>query len=98
MGLPRLAVIQSGPPMIRFVPIDVECYAGYKGEETPRGFTWNGRRYEVEEILDRWYQGSRDPIVAASDYFKVRIADGIQCIVRRDRQSSAWYLMEAEAE
>ena len=81
--------------MARAIPIQVECYAGYRSEESPRSFSLNGRRYEIEEIVDRWYQGSRDPAVPACDYFKVRAAGGILFILRMDRESFSWYLMEA---
>jgi len=37
-------------------PIQVECYAEAKADETPRRFTWNGRTREINEVLDRWYQ------------------------------------------
>jgi len=74
--------------------IQVECYAGYRSEESPRSFFLNDRRYEIEEIVDRWYQGSRDPAVPACDYFKVRAADGSLFIIRMDRESLSWYLME----
>jgi hypothetical protein len=89
--------------MARAIPIQVECYAGYRSEESPRSFSLDGRRYEIEEIVDRWYQGSRDPAVPACDYFKVRAAGGILAateggilfILRMDRESFSWYLMEA---
>jgi len=80
--------------MIRSVRIQVESYSGYRNDETPRRFLWNNRRYEIEEIIDRWYQASRDPAVPTSDYFKVRTADALLYIIRLDRQSSAWYLMK----
>jgi hypothetical protein len=80
--------------MTRLTSVQVECYAGYKGDETPRGFTWNDRHYEIQEIIDRWYQGSRDPMVAASDYYKVRTVEGSLFIIRRDRDTLAWQLVE----
>jgi hypothetical protein len=80
--------------MICFVRIQVESYSGYRNDETPRTFIWNNRRYEVVEIIDRWYQASRNPAVPTSDYFKVRAADALLYIIRLDRQSSAWYLMK----
>lgn len=33
--------------------IDVVCYAGYKGEETPVRFTRDGVTYEILKILER---------------------------------------------
>ena len=32
----------------------VECYAGYRDEETPRVLVIGERRIAVVEILDRW--------------------------------------------
>jgi hypothetical protein len=32
----------------------VECYAGYRGEETPRALVIGEGRITVIEILDRW--------------------------------------------
>jgi hypothetical protein len=80
--------------MIRFVPIQVESYSGYRRDETPLSFIWNNRRYEILEIIDRWYQATMDPAVSPSDYFKVRGADALLYVIRLDRQSSAWYLVE----
>jgi len=36
------------------VQIRVECYAGYRGEETPRRFWMGNTKVEVAEVLDRW--------------------------------------------
>jgi hypothetical protein len=65
--------------------IRVECYAGYRGEEEPRGFTLGERRFAVVEILDRWL----DP---AHRYFKVRVDDGRRFILRHDSASGDWEL------
>jgi hypothetical protein len=58
------------------IPIQIECYAGMKADETPRRFTWEGRRIEVAEVLDRWYQVESLPEWPRADYFKVQGADG----------------------
>lgn len=34
--------------------IQVDCYSGYRGEETPRRFTMDTKTIEVAGILDRW--------------------------------------------
>ena len=34
--------------------VRVECYAGHRGEETPRALAFDGRRVEVAEVLDSW--------------------------------------------
>jgi hypothetical protein len=41
-------------PMSRtLAPAAVECYAGHKGEETPRAVALGGKRLEVVAILSR---------------------------------------------
>ena len=57
-----------------FEPVRVECYSGYKADERPTAFDFQGRRWEIVEIIDRWYEGSicaKTPII---NYFKVRAA------------------------
>ena len=46
---------------MHLIPVKVNCSAGYKAEESPRAFWWQDRRIEVEEVVDRWYQGGVDP-------------------------------------
>jgi hypothetical protein len=41
---------------MKLTPIQVECYAGHKADETPRRFRLDEQWVEVEEVLDRWYQ------------------------------------------
>jgi hypothetical protein len=65
--------------------IRVECYAGYRGEEEPRGFTLGNRRFSVVEILDRW-------IEPRQRYFKVRVDDERRFILRHDSESGEWEL------
>jgi hypothetical protein len=65
--------------------ITVECHAGYRGDEEPRAFVLGSRRFAVLEVLDRWI----DP---AHRYFKVRVDDGRQFILRHDSNSGEWDL------
>ncbi len=60
-----------------FEETDVDSYAGYKGEETPRTFFYGKRRIEILEVLDRWYEGGLDPQRVTHNYFKVKTAEGI---------------------
>lgn len=75
------------------VPVRVECYAGYKADETPRAFTWEGRRIPVREVQDRWYQGDRDPEWPVSDYFRVVDDRGDTYLLVHDREADAWFLL-----
>ena len=75
-----------------FEEIEVECYAGYKGEETPRAFVYQEKRYEIVEVLDRWYEGSLDPKDLRHDYFKVKTEDGDIFLIRHTPRFQAWTL------
>lgn len=70
--------------------IRVEAYSGYKANERPVAFIFQGHRWEISEILDRWYEGgvnSEQPVV---DYFKVKARDGSVFILRYEAESDAW--------
>ncbi len=77
---------------MRLTPIQVECYAGAKADETPRRFTLDGRTIEVSEVVDRWYQVESMPEWPRADYFKVRAADGQQYLLKHDLESDEWFL------
>jgi hypothetical protein len=77
------------------IPIQVECYAGAKAEETPRRFIWETRRIEVEEVLDRWHQVESRPEWPRADYFKVRGADRGEYLLKHDLEAGEWYLGRA---
>ncbi len=66
--------------------IEVECYAGYRGEETPRRLRIGGRRLEVLKILDRW-------LAPNHRYFKLQTSDGSTWIIRHDPAHDAWELI-----
>jgi len=63
--------------------VRVICYAGYRGDETPRALTVGDRRIEVARVLDRW----RGP---DHEYFKLDASDGLRYILRYDRNDDAW--------
>ena len=63
----------------------VECYAGYRGEETPRRLLLGERVVEVTEVLDRW-------LAPRHRYFKLRGDDGGVYILRHDPLARLWEL------
>lgn len=65
--------------------IRVDCYAGYRGEETPRRIWLGGQCLEVTAILDRW-------LAPDHRYFKLRTGDYGIWIIRHDTISAAWEL------
>jgi hypothetical protein len=65
--------------------VRVESHAGYRGEETPRRFSFGGRRVAVAEVLDAW-------LAPDHRYFKVRGDDGAAYILRHDVPGGRWEL------
>lgn len=65
--------------------IRVDCYSGYRGEETPRRLLIGERAIEVVEVLDQW-------LAPDHRYFKVLGDDGATYIVRHDMTSLQWEL------
>ena len=67
-------------------PIRVDCYAGYRADESPTRFFIGQRAITIEEIVDRWL----DP---RHRYFKVRGDDDGIYILRQDVPSKTWEMI-----
>ena len=70
--------------------IEVECYSGHKANERPVAFTFQNHRWEIEEIVDRWYEGGLHPGEPALDYFKVRTTETKVFLIRYNSLFDAW--------
>ena len=68
------------------IPIRVECYAGYRGEETPRVILMGGERIAVAMVVDQW-------LAPDHRYFKVQDTAGDLFIVRHDVNADRWELI-----
>jgi hypothetical protein len=77
---------------MRLIPLQVECYAGSKADETPRRFMWETQTIEVAEVLDRWHQIESQPEWPRADYFKVRALDEHAYLLKHDLESDEWFL------
>ena len=71
--------------------IEVECYAGHRGEQTPRTLIFGELRLDVAEVLDAW-------LAPDYRYFKLRGADGDTYLVRHDERPDTWELTMFRAE
>jgi hypothetical protein len=71
--------------------ISVECYAGHRGEQTPRTLILGDRRIAVTEVLAAW-------LAADHRYFKLIGEDGDTYLVRHDERSGTWELTMFRAE
>ncbi|MFQ5775715.1 MAG: hypothetical protein ACE5GS_14430 [Kiloniellaceae bacterium] len=68
------------------IVVRVECYAGYRGEQTPRRMLFGARAVEVREVLDQW-------LAPDHRYFKLRGADGATYLLRHDTVTGVWELV-----
>jgi hypothetical protein len=66
------------------MPIHVEFYAGYHGEQN-LALRFGERRVAVLAVVDRWYSPSQR-------WFKVEAEDGDTYIVRHEEPSDQWSL------
>jgi hypothetical protein len=65
--------------------IAVECYAGHRGEQTPRTLVLGERRIGVVEIVEAW-------LAPDHRYFKLRGDDDNTYLIRHDERSTTWEL------
>lgn len=70
--------------------IKVEFYSGYKAIVRPMAFEYQGRHWEVEEILDSWYEGGVDARRPEINYFKVKTAEGQIFLLRYHGDADTW--------
>ena len=75
---------------MRYEEIHVECYSGHRVNERPIAFTFQGRRHEIEDILDRWYEGGLNPDRPIVDYFMVQTRDSRVFILRYEGEVDRW--------
>ena len=64
----------------------VECYAGYRGEETPRRFRAGEHPVQVTRIIDRW-------MTPDYRYFRVEGDDGRVYVLGQNVGSGKWELV-----
>lgn len=69
--------------------IHVECYSGYRADESPKRFTINNNKIEVIEVIDRW-------LAPDHRYFKIKGDDNCIYIIRHDEITDRWELTTAD--
>ena len=67
------------------ININVKCYSGYRGEETPRSILFNDKEIQVAKILDMW-------LAPDHRYFKFSDSDDGIYIIRHDTEGGFWEL------
>lgn len=79
-------------PIVWWDNIPVETYAGYKADERPVAFVFRTHRYEITEIIDRWYEGAVQTGTNTVDYFKIRTSTGELFLLRHRASPDLWSL------
>lgn len=69
----------------KLLRVRVECYAGYRSDETPRRFFVGDRSIEVIDVLERWFSPEHR-------YFKLRGDDGGLYVLRHAVFQGHWEL------
>ena len=77
-----------------FIPITVECHAGYKADEYPKYFYWSDIKFEITEISDRWFQADVHAEWPPADYFKVITSDKRKWIIKHETKTDKWYVVK----
>ena len=67
----------------------VEAHAGYKGEETPSAFVYEGIKRKIVEVAARWYTDTHC-------CFRVIADDGQRYVIRYAFDEEAWELVMQE--
>jgi len=62
------------------LPIHVGAYSSYTANERPRQFTLDEEIYEIDAVLDQWYEPT-------ARYFKVQTVEGKTYLLRFDEET-----------
>ena len=81
--------VSVGPVIHQDEPVRVECYAGSRGEETPRRF-WNGNRWEELTVLDRWVSEDLRGRTRMR-WFRVHLEGGTDGLIYHDEGLDGWF-------
>lgn len=65
--------------------VEVECYAGYRGDERPVRLRLGHRVLDVVEVEDRWYS-------PGETYFRVRVESGERYVLKHTEAQDVWSL------
>jgi hypothetical protein len=74
----------------------VECYQGHKGNESPLSFIYQNKKWQIDNIIDRWYEGGMDPRQPIKNYFKVLTREGKIFLLRYNPKFDSWAVKREE--
>ena len=77
-----------------FEDVQVICYEGHVSRERPAWVIMKGRKIEITEILDRWYEGAVKPGPPTVRYFRVLLADENVILLRYVPLFDRWAMVK----
>ena len=75
--------------------IKVLSHSGYRGEERPTSFEYEGTTLNVEKIVERWVEGSVVSGGGEKRCFRVKTDDGLIYCLLYDSDMDRWFLKES---
>jgi hypothetical protein len=79
---------------MRFTPVKVHAYSGYKANEKPLAFEYQNQKFKIDKIIDQWYEGGVTRGRTIFIYFKILTLDGIIYFLRYDPVQDSWELKQ----
>ncbi len=76
-----------------FEVIKVKTKSSYKAAEYPMSFVYQGHQYEIDEVVDRWFEGGLDPRRTIMTYFKVHTTDERIFLLRYNEKRDVWAVL-----
>ena len=73
------------------IPIKVNAYAGYRGEELPRSFVYGKKRHEIIEILSMTMEESKER--RRGRKFLIKTKEGKRVTLFYEEKSREWSLL-----
>jgi len=83
---------------MEFERIMVSTRDEYQRAQEPVRFLWRHQEFEIERVLDRWYEGYRDSTRMPLRYYRIRTRGGEQFVLRYHEFFNAWSILVPEEE
>lgn len=73
--------------------ITVNTRDHYQGAQEPAAFCWRDNSHQIEQILDRWYEGYLDSTRMPLRYYRVKTTEGSIFTLRYHELFAAWSIL-----
>ncbi len=80
--------------MTGYVKIEVQAYAGYRGEESPRAFQLAGKKIVVFKVMEQWIE-EPEGTGGRLRCFRVKGNDWREHVLCYDEGKMEWYQRKA---